>query len=317
GYFSGSSLSVEARPPGWYDRGVQRAEVLGNTAQGPMTDMWRTRKVACPLFLPFPSFLLLPEITHVERKIGMKATTVAVVLISCVALVILAGSYCWFSRLWRPLTPLHRAAAQGNLAQIRALLANGADINAPDKRGWTPLCWALFHTRAEAAKLLIASGADLRKGSPLHFAADEGLTEIVLTFLSRGVPVDARDGGGATVLAAAPRHGQDEVVQALLAKGADANATDATGSTSIREAAQWGHGSTVKLLLAAGADVKTRDQWGYTALHVAAMNGHLGIVKVLLGAGADPSATSTDGYTPLSLARDRGRSKVVSFLTNR
>jgi len=51
GYFSGSSLCLEARPPGWYDCGVQRPEVVGNTAQGPMIDMWRTKKLACPLVL--------------------------------------------------------------------------------------------------------------------------------------------------------------------------------------------------------------------------------------------------------------------------
>jgi len=54
-------------------------------------------------------------------------------------------------------TPLIHAAALGSTADVRILLAAGADVNAPDTHGATPLHYA---DNAEVAQCLIAAGAN-------------------------------------------------------------------------------------------------------------------------------------------------------------
>ena len=41
-------------------------------------------------------------------------------------------------------TPLHKAAFAGDIAAIKALLADGANVNAKNEDGWTPLHDAAF-----------------------------------------------------------------------------------------------------------------------------------------------------------------------------
>jgi ankyrin repeat protein len=57
-------------------------------------------------------------------------------------------------------TALHMAARRGNVDVIGALLDGGADIEARDSAGETPLRRAVNCNKVEAAKLLLARGAD-------------------------------------------------------------------------------------------------------------------------------------------------------------
>ncbi len=55
---------------------------------------------------------------------------------------------------------LHVAAREGNMERARLLLDAGADPNATDYEGWTPLYLAVYNGRTEFAKLLLEAGAD-------------------------------------------------------------------------------------------------------------------------------------------------------------
>jgi ankyrin repeat protein len=68
------------------------------------------------------------------------------------------------------LTPLHRAAYEGQVASAIALLDHGADPNARDAEGCTPLWWAAGAGRAGMVALLLARGADAQA------ASDDGTT---------------------------------------------------------------------------------------------------------------------------------------------
>ena len=59
------------------------------------------------------------------------------------------------------ITPLHEAAGQGNHETVEALLNAGADVNAKDVRGATPLVLAVAtdHANPKVAALLLAKGA--------------------------------------------------------------------------------------------------------------------------------------------------------------
>ncbi len=71
---------------------------------------------------------------------------------------------------------LHKAVTQGNLRQVRELLAQDEPANFPDGNGWTPLHHAADCNEQAITKLLIAHGASItargdERNSPLQVAA--------------------------------------------------------------------------------------------------------------------------------------------------
>ena len=166
-----------------------------------------------------------------------------------------------------------KAAQEGNIEAVKQHLAAGADVNAKDENGWTPLNSAAVKGRNQIVKLLIEKGADLNAGTPLISAATDG---------------------------------HMEVIELLIANGADVNAkaNDQLGGTALHMTANLGHKKVVELLVAAGADVNAKMLHGMTPLHFAANN--KGIAKFLIDKGADVNAKLNDGphngSTPLDFA---------------
>lgn len=80
-------------------------------------------------------------------------------------------------------TPAHVASQYGHAAVVRALLAGGADANAPARHGssgagWTPLHVAAAAGKGEVVQALLAAGADPCRvnsdgATPLHLAAEQ------------------------------------------------------------------------------------------------------------------------------------------------
>ena len=58
-------------------------------------------------------------------------------------------------------TPLHLAAEAGDLQECQTLIASGADVNAWDNSGWSPLIQAVQSNHIETARFLLNSGADI------------------------------------------------------------------------------------------------------------------------------------------------------------
>ena len=89
---------------------------------------------------------------------------------------------------------LINAATRGNTADIRALLKDGADINAVDSAGLTPLMHAVKNRNLKAAADLIAAGADLaletRNRKSIYALAIETGSPSIIALLSKvlGVP---------------------------------------------------------------------------------------------------------------------------------
>lgn len=81
-------------------------------------------------------------------------------------------------------TPLHWAAWNGHTGIVKILIEEGANPNATDNDGWTPLHYAASDGQIEAAKLLIEAGSnpkaiDIEGKTPLHIAVEEEYPEIV------------------------------------------------------------------------------------------------------------------------------------------
>ena len=66
----------------------------------------------------------------------------------------------WAARGGHPLRPHHCTPQdEAHLQAIRALLKGGADINALNKNGWTPLMVAIHHKQSGAALAMVDAGA--------------------------------------------------------------------------------------------------------------------------------------------------------------
>src|SRR5690606_9511977 len=96
--------------------------------------------------------------------------------------------------LWAaaPDAPLADAAMRGDLQEVRALLAAGADVNVAQGDGMTALHWAAELGDVEMAKMLIAAGANVRavtrigEFTPLHVAAEGGHADVAAALLAAG-----------------------------------------------------------------------------------------------------------------------------------
>ena len=99
--------------------------------------------------------------------------------------------------------PLLEAVRAGDTAAVRALLAQGADVNAAEADGTTALHWASYRDDATTVELLLSAGGRCRGGEPVRRAAAVAGGRGWLCTDAGGPPggrrrSDADDGGRAT-----------------------------------------------------------------------------------------------------------------------
>jgi len=168
---------------------------------------------------------------------------------------------------------LHREARRGHIENVEKLLVMGADINARDSQGKTPISVAASDGQAEVTKLLADSGADLHLGlttmashkpdgrTPVMLAVSSGKTKCVEILINAGCSPDTRFVGGDTLLMNAVNKNKYTVAKRLIALGADVNAqqracgySNAAGYTPLIYAVSKSTPKIVELLLNEGAD---------------------------------------------------------------
>ena len=133
---------------------------------------------------------------------------------------------------------LAKAAIQGDLEEIKALLDAGAEINSKDALGRTPLHMAAFYGRPKTTELLISRGADINakdrvEMTPLHAAVLSGGRQEVELLLLKKADINAKSDAGQTALHLAAATGQPKLSKFLIERGADPLAKDADGKTPL------------------------------------------------------------------------------------
>jgi ankyrin repeat protein len=185
------------------------------------------------------------------------------------------------------ITPLQKAAWDGDLPIVQYLIAKGANVNAraTDTKE-TALMNAVTREHAEIIKALLAAKADISVRNSFDFnaftsAVAAGNQEVAGWLLDAGAKVD-EGASGLTPLAFAVSSGNVAMMRFLVARGADVN-----------------HG------------VKKGEQ---TALISAILAAQVEAVKTLIELKADVNAKMKDGTTPLKLARKGDQEEIVALL---
>ncbi|KAJ5077830.1 leucine-rich repeat isoform f [Anaeramoeba ignava] len=192
-------------------------------------------------------------------------------------------------------TPLHRLMRTGLSTDCITLLVDyGANIEARDKSGWSPLqvCVAFYERPLENSNenIFISKEKDPvmeKKYQIERSPLDEKNTPLKNVFRQ---PTDT------------PSRQRMLALQTLLQKGANPNAQDLKAWTPLHRAALKGFSSAISILLGFGADTDSADSNDSTPLHKCARNGHADCVKILLDHGAMANLKDNNGQTPLDLA---------------
>ena len=237
-------------------------------------------------------------------------------------------------------TELHWASYHDNLGKADELIRAGANVNAANDLGVTPLWTASLNGSSAMVRRLLAAGANpnmalLAGETPLMVAARSGKAEVVQQLLDKGANPNARGAWSQTALMWAVAQKHSDVVKVLLAKGADVHARSAErsqmvavpphgylghnrvmrqgGGTALMFAARAGDLVSARLLVAAGASVNDADAEGISATALAAHSGFTEFVEFLLESGADPNAANA-GFTALHAAILRRDDRMIGAL---
>jgi ankyrin repeat protein len=217
---------------------------------------------------------------------------------------------------------LRRAARQHdpNTGLIKALIAEGVNLDARDITGKTVLFDVAGSGNVEIAQLLVAFGANVNlpdhwQITPLHIALQRGRIEVARFLISAGAQVTVPTYDGETPLHTATKRGEFEIVRLLLNRGAKVNALTDTAESPLLWAASEGRYEIARVLIAEGADVNTQGGEHFASpLHMAAEIGHKPLVRLLLDSTVRINPTDRLGRTPAIWAMHAGHLNIAKLL---
>jgi ankyrin repeat protein len=169
-------------------------------------------------------------------------------------------------------TYLHEAAGAGNAVDVQKQIGAGAEVDAKDRNGYTPLMLAV-QGHADSVKILIDFGADVNavandSMTPLHVAMRDCDSKILKLLLNAGADVNQTDNMKNTPLHVAAMNGFRQPVMFT-----EANPKD-------RDLPQYG--IAAEMLIKFGAEVNNQNWLRNTPLTIAAICDSVHVAKVLI-----------------------------------
>jgi len=233
-------------------------------------------------------------------------------------------------------TALHLAASRAHDEVTKLLIDRGAEINAKDRKEWTPLHLACSPTHSQRgrqrfyniAELLLDKGANVNSRNfegvtPLQWAVRNDRYILIDLLLDRGANLIMKDNEGYTALFWAQKvarrrtletvaiaAGDIKTVKELIRESPLGKAAGQSETTPLHSAVKYGQAEIAQVLLEAGAKANDRNSKGLTPLHMLCgckAGERIGdrwikLGEHLLKAGAKVNAREKEGNTPLILA---------------
>lgn len=241
-------------------------------------------------------------------------------------------------------TPVHIAAAHGNLNVLRVLLQSGGDAQCQDKERETAL-----HKGAKECHLGViretvqfihgfigntsqfVNQTNKRGESALHYACNinrnqlhfpEEDRQIARLLLESGADVTQDTDNQESPFHYVALSGNLDIMKEILIHTGtgtiqlSVNKQNMMGWAPLLAAASRGHREVTELLLANNARVDVFDNEGRSALHLAADCGSLEVCQALLLKNAFVNSKNKQGLTALHYAASRGNSDLIDYLVN-
>lgn len=208
-------------------------------------------------------------------------------------------------------SPLFPALLFENYSIFKYLLINGVNVNTKIENtnsrltvGWTILHMASEKGNSELVELLLSKGAnieakDLYGKTPLFYAFNK---DILRNFISKGVDVNVRDNNNNAVIFEIAGMLDKDTMKYCLSKGINPDIKDKEGNSLLQFMALYGEKDIVKLLVSKGADVHSVNNNNTAVIHSAVLSGKVDIVRFLVNKGADLTIEDKNGNTVLHYA---------------
>ena len=218
-------------------------------------------------------------------------------------------------------TALHYAVEWGLKKAALSLIEKGANPEAKNANGETPLFSAAKTNDPAMTALIVKGGSSIKArdnfgSSPLHTAVRWDADASVRELVRLGIDVNAQNVAGKSTLSEAVLAGKLSTAKLLIDSGADINASDNTGRTILMDAIRSRNADVIAMLLSNKANPQIQEINGRNAYHEAVLTGDARIIALVRDAGGKALSRDKNGNTPFSLAFDKSDDLVKTVLGN-
>ncbi|CAL8467651.1 g7189 [Coccomyxa elongata] len=216
------------------------------------------------------------------------------------------------------LTPLHRAAQKGDLAEVESLLQKGADPGVKDGEGRTPLHHAVMRSHLAVVEALLDLGGpvlllskDILGCTPVHLAAVQNQVTLILKL----VEALLKDEGGKTPLHEIARRRCMQDFMGFLHLGWDTATSEDVEDGNLAQLSPAWEEAAKHLDLNRPGLAAVRKIMGWSPLHLAAMDGQVALIEKLVQEfGCSITARSANSWTPLHYAAAHNQVEAIKLL---